>query len=138
MSKASLENEIRNDVLKVVVQALIEAYDTDVKPISSSEVMMPCLDSEGNEKYAVIKVSIPRGTRSNGGYIPYNGYEAAEEWEAVVADNNDKAAKRAEKKAREEAEKERKRRARKTIKTMKSEVQEILPDAAEKARKEKD
>ena len=64
-------------------------------------------------------VLIPRGERDgNGGYIPFDGYAAAEDWKLVLADRADKAAKRKEKAERVEKEKERKRVAKQTIKKL--------------------
>ena len=77
-SKAELETAIRNDILSKISEMLSEKLDTDVLPVSSSELAIPVLDEEGNEKYAVIKVSIPRGARNGSGYDPYDGYAAAE------------------------------------------------------------
>ena len=119
MSKASLETEIRNNILNAIIGALSEMYDTDVMPVSASELTIPVLDSEGNEKFALIKVSIPRGSRNGeGGYDSYDGYAAAEDWKLVLADRADKAAARKEKAERAEKEKERKRNARKVVKNL--------------------
>lgn len=119
MSKASLETTIRNDILAALIDFLSERYETDVMPVSASELTMPVVDAESNEKFAVIKVSIPRGERDgNGGYIPYDGYATAEDWKLVLADRADKAAKRKEKAERAEKEKERKRAARKVVKDL--------------------
>lgn len=113
MSKASLETAIRNDILTALIDFLGEHYETDVMPVSASELTIPVIDAEGNEKYALIKVSIPRGARNgNGGYDAYDGYAAAEDWKLVLADRADKAAARKEKAERAEKEKERKRAAR--------------------------
>ena len=117
MSKASLETEIRNQVLQTIIEAVNPI--SDILPISASELALPVVDSEGNEKFAVVKVSIPRGERDgNGGYIPFDGYAAADEWKLVLADRADKAAKRKEKAERAEKEKERKRAAKQTIKKL--------------------
>lgn len=118
MSKASLETEIRNNILNAITEMLTAMYDTDVMPVSASELTIPVLDSEGNEKFALVKVSIPRGTRVNGGYEPYDGYAAAEDWKLVLADKADKAKARQEKAERAEKEKERKRNARKLVKDL--------------------
>ena len=116
-SKANLETEIRNRVLQTIIDAINPT--SDILPVSASELAVPIVDSEGNEKFALIKVSIPRGERDgNGGYIPYDGYAAHEDWNLVLADRADKAAKRKEKTERAEKEKERKREARKTIKKL--------------------
>lgn len=120
-SKASLETAIRNDILTAITAFLSEKYDTDVMDVSASELTMPVVDAEGNEKFALIKVSIPRGTRVAGGYESYDGYAAHEEWELDKADKADKAAKRKEKAERAEKEKERKRAAKKTIKKLNTE-----------------
>ena len=118
-SKAALETAIRNDILSFLTNSLSEHFDADVLDISASELVMPVVDAEGNEKFALIKVSIPRGSRNGGGgYNAYDGYEAHEEWELVKADKADKEAKRKEKAEREAAEKERKRAARKTVKKL--------------------
>ena len=82
MSKASLDNAIRNEVMEVVKEALIKHFETDVLPISASEFTIAVVDAEGNEKFANLKVSIPRGTRIDGGYTPYDGYGAAEDYKA--------------------------------------------------------
>ena len=119
MSKASLETEIRNHILTAITETLSKLYDTDVMPVSASELTIPVLDSEGNEKFALIKVSIPRGTHNgDGGYEPYDGYAAYEDWKLVLADKADKEAKRKEKAERTEKEKERKRAARKVVKKL--------------------
>ena len=118
MNKASLETEIRNNILNAITETLTAMYETDVMPVSASELTIPVVDSEGNEKYALIKVSIPRGTRADGGYIPYDGYAAAEDWKLVLADKADKEAKRKEKADRAEKEKERKRNARKVVRDL--------------------
>ena len=117
MSKASLETEVRNQVLQTIIEAVNPI--SDILPISASELALPIVDSEGNEKFAVIKVSIPRGERDgNGGYIPFDGYAAAEDWKLVLAERADKAAKRKEKAERAEKERIRKAEARKTIKKL--------------------
>ena len=103
MSKAALETAIRNDILAAMTAFLSEHFETDVMDVSASELTMPVVDAEGNEKFALIKVSIPRGTRNgDGGYDAYDGYAAHEEWKLVKADKADKEAKRKEKAERAE------------------------------------
>ena len=118
MSKASLETAIRNDILNFLIENLSAHFDADVLDVSASELVMPVVDAEGNEKFALIKVSIPRGTRANGTYEPYDGYAAHDEWELEKADRADKAAARKEKAERAEKEKERKREARKVVRDL--------------------
>ena len=101
MSKASLETEIRNKFLADITAMITEKYDTDALPVSASEITVPCLDSEGNETWALIKVSIPRGTRNGSGYDPYDGYAAAEDYRS---DCEDKLAKKTAREAKKQAE----------------------------------
>lgn len=112
MNKAELENALRNDILNLIVTTLSEHYGTDVLPTSASEIAIPLLDAEGNEKYGLIKVSIPRGKRVNGTYEPYDGYAAAEEYKEELKEKTAKRAASAEKKEREEKLREEKRLAR--------------------------
>ena len=101
MTKAQLETKLRNTFLNFVTEQIQTGFDTDVLPVSASELAIPCLDEEGNEKFVLIKVSIPRGTRNgNGGYDPYDGYAVAEDY---AQDCVEKAAKKADVEAKKQA-----------------------------------
>lgn len=102
-SKASLETALRNKYLGLISELVMNQEETDVLPVSASEIAIPCLDDEGNEKFVLIKVSIPRGTRNgSGGYDPYDGYAAADDYHAEL---ESKLQERAVKKAMKAAEK---------------------------------
>lgn len=119
MSKASMETAIRNTMLENIMKMIDAEYATDALPVSASEIAVPVVDEEGNEKFALIKVSIPRGTRNgDGGYIPYDGYAAAEDYKFDLEDKADKARAREEKKERAAKEKERKANAKKVVKEL--------------------
>lgn len=106
-SKAQLENLLRNDFLAKVCSMVDENYETDALAVSASELAIPVLDAEGNEKFILVKVSIPRGTRNGeGGYTPYDGYEAHD---AYLAEQESKAQEKAVKKAMKAAEKGKKK-----------------------------
>lgn len=106
-SNASLETALRNEILEVIKKALEEHFDTDIYTVGSGEITLATVDAEHNDRYPKIKVSIPRGTRNGeGGYIPYDGYEAAE---AYKEEKESKARERAVKKAMKEAEKGKKK-----------------------------
>ena len=120
MSKASLETALRVDFLKSISEAIEGKYETDVLPVSASELAVPVTDAEGNEKFVLIKVSIPRGSRNgDGGYTEYDGYAAADDYKAECEQRQAKKDASAEKKAREAAERERKAAAKKTLKELK-------------------
>ena len=101
MNKAQLETAIRNRFLGFIANSISEEMEIDALPVSASELAIPCLDEEGNEKWALIKVSIPRGTRNGeGGYDPYDGYTAAEDYRI---DCEEKAQKKADAEAKKQA-----------------------------------
>lgn len=107
-SKASLENGLRNEFLAKIKDMIEKEYETDALPVSASEVTLPVVDAEGNEKFILVKVSIPRGTRNGqGGYDPYDGYAASE---AYLLEQESKAQEKAVKKAMKEAEKGKKKK----------------------------
>ena len=100
MTKAQLETAIRNRFLSFITQTISQEMEIDALPVSASELAIPCLDDEGNEKWALIKVSIPRGTRNgSGGYDPYDGYAVAEDY---ALDCEEKAQKKADAEAKKQ------------------------------------
>ena len=100
MTKAQLETAIRNRFLGFIANSISKELDIDALPVSASELAIPCLDDEGNEKWALIKVSIPRGTRNGaGGYDPYDGYAVAEDY---AIDCEEKAQKKADAEAKKQ------------------------------------
>lgn len=118
MNKATLETAIRNDILAIVRKAIETELNTDALTVSASEIALPVVDAEGNEKFAIVKVSIPRGTRNGNGYDAYDGYAAAEDYKA---EQEEKAAKKAAseaKKAQAIALKERKAEQKKVKKAI--------------------
>ena len=101
MTKAQLETMLRNKFLSFVSDTISQEMETDVLAVSASELAIPCLDAEGNEKFVLIKVSIPRGTRNGqGGYDPYDGYAIAEDYRI---DLEEKAQKKADTEAKKQA-----------------------------------
>lgn len=118
MTKAELESALRNDILARITEMIAKELDTDVLPVSASELAIPMVDAENNEKFALIKVSIPRGTRANGGYTPYDGYAMAEDYKLEL---EEKAAKKAASEAKKEAKikaDQAKREAKKVVKEL--------------------
>ena len=101
MTKAQLETKLRNTYLDLVREMVSEKIETDALTVSASELAIPCLDEEGNEKFVLIKVSIPRGTRNGeGGYDPYDGYAVAEDY---ALDLQEKAEKKVSAEAKKQA-----------------------------------
>ena len=101
MTKAQLETALRTQFLDLVREMVATKVETDALTVSASELAIPCVDEEGNEKFVLIKVSIPRGTRNGeGGYDPYDGYAVAEDY---AIDCEEKAQKKADAEAKKQA-----------------------------------
>lgn len=101
MTKAQLETLLRNAYLDSISNFISESQETDALRVSASEIAIPCLDAEGNEKWVLVKVSIPRGTRNGeGGYDPYDGYSVAEDYQI---EQEEKAQKKADAEAKKQA-----------------------------------
>ncbi len=91
MTKAQLENALRNDYLELIKTVLSNEREIDALPVGASEIAVPCLDAEGGETWVLIKVSVPRGTRNGeGSYTPYDGYAAAEDYAIDCAEKAQK------------------------------------------------
>ena len=116
MTKAQLETALRNTYLDMIRNMVATQVETDALTVSASELAIPCLDAEGNEKFVLIKVSIPRGTRNGeGGYDPYDGYAVAEDY---AIDLQEKAEKKAEAEAKKQAKIARDQKAREEKKAL--------------------
>ena len=115
-SKASLETALRVDFLQTITETIQEKYETDVLPVSASEIAIPVVDAENNDKFVLIKVSIPRGTRNGDGtYTEYDGYKLA----SLYKEEREQAqAKKDASKAKKEAEAEERKRKREAKKTL--------------------
>lgn len=120
MGKEMDRTAVRDGIIETIVNFLKSddggAYD--VQEVASGEVTLPVVDKDGNEFFANVIVKIPRGTRSNGGYIPYDGYAAAEVYQAEKEAKAQEKAIKEKEKARKAAEKERKKKAKETIKEL--------------------
>lgn len=116
MTKAQLENKIRNECLELLHETLNNKYGCDILPVSASEIALPVTDAEGNNKWILIKVSIPRGTRNGeGGYDPYDGYSAAEDYAFECEEKAQKKANAEAKKQAKIAQDEKKRAEKKAL-----------------------
>ena len=116
---SKIETEIREEFMSAV-RELFEGKGEDVLQVKSGTISIPWVRGD-DEGYLNIAFSIPKGERDkeNKCYIPYDGYEEAQnyvqETEAKRAKKAETAKKKAEKIARDEknrAEAKRKREER--------------------------
>lgn len=90
-TQTALDNELRAIYIEKVAE-LFKADGEEVLRTGSSEVAFPVVDSEGNEKFIVVSVKVPKGERKDG-YVPYDGYSVAEEYEINQREKAEKKAK---------------------------------------------
>lgn len=80
-------NEIKENILNMIAEQMQkeEYLFTDALRVGPGAYAFPILDQDRNEIFALVEVSIPKGTRKNGAFIPYDGYRAAEDYAAELA-----------------------------------------------------
>lgn len=77
LNEASLKNSLREYYLDKIVKYFQESTDEEILRIGNGEIALPCVDADGNERYAQIKVIIPNGSRDGDSF---DGYALAEEY----------------------------------------------------------
>ncbi len=118
-TQTALDNELRAMYTEKVIE-LFTAEDEDVLRTGSSEIAFPVVDSEGNEKFVVISIKVPKGERKDG-YVPYDGYSVAEEYAINQREKADKKAKADEAKRKKIAQDEAFRKKQAELKAKKAE-----------------
>lgn len=115
MGRQATEKKLRDEILQVIIDAICAHYDLDpntqIEKVGTATIALPLCDEEGTELYPTIKIAVPRGTRNGeGGYIPYDGHEAAiaykEEKESAAHERAVKKAMKAAEKGNKKKEKE--------------------------------
>lgn len=96
VSQKVLNEKLREKFLEIVGETLKEK-DEEVLRTGSNEIAVPCLDEEGNEKFVVLTIKVPTGSRDGDAY---DGYSMAEEYEMKCKAKEQKAKESAEKKAK--------------------------------------
>ena len=102
-----LNDGVRADYLAKVKESF-EQIGEEVLITGSGEVCIPCVDSEGNEKWVQIVVKVPTGSRDG---EPFDGYSLAEDWQMKCEEKRAKAEETARKKAEKIAKDEANRKA---------------------------
>ena len=92
----AVSNKALNDKLREVYLELISKTMTDageeVLRVGSNEICFPCVDESGNDKYVIVTVKVPIGSRDGDAY---DGYSMAEDY-AIKCKNKAEAAKKKE------------------------------------------
>lgn len=95
-SNKVLNDKLRERYLSIISDALT-AKDEEVLRVGSNELALPCLDEEGNEKFIVVTIKVPTGSRDGDAY---DGYSMAEDWKIKCKNKAETAKKKAEEKAK--------------------------------------
>lgn len=119
-TKKNVKNELRM-VWTEKISEWLKASGEDALRVSSNELAIPVVGSDGSEDFVIFTVKVPIGSRDG---EAYDGYAIAEDFKLK---QDSKAAKRAEqarakeeKKARDEKAREEKRRAKEAAKQAKT------------------
>ena len=93
-----LNDEVRAQYLLRVSECL--STEDEVLVVGSNELAIPVVDSEGNEKWIVLTVKVPTGSRDGDAY---DGYAMAEDYQLKLANKATKAAEKERKAAADKA-----------------------------------
>ena len=107
MTKKNTSDELRASFTADLAEFLAAKYDTDVCRINSGSLMIPVVDSEGEDRWVKFSVIIPKeATEENGN----DGYSLARDYQlkldtkaAKQAENERKSAEKAAKAAKKAA-----------------------------------
>ena len=94
-SRKALREKVKSQYMEMLVKMLSEQEDVGIT--GSNEFNFPVVDSEGNEDFVVVKVTIPTGSRDG---EPYDGYGARNDWDIHLKEKAEKDAKSAADKAK--------------------------------------
>ena len=114
-SRTALRAEVKEKYVNILWDLLKEKED--LLRVGSNEIAFPIVDSEGNEDFIVLKVTIPTG--ANKGTEPYDGYAMAEDYEIKTKAKAEAKAKKDKAKAEKIARDEKRRKAEAEIKAKK-------------------
>ena len=97
-TQKSLNDELRAMYLARVSECL--SQEDEVLMVGANELAVPVVDADGNEKWIVLTVKVPTGTRDGDAY---DGYSMAEDYRMRQEDKKAKAAERERKTAERKA-----------------------------------
>ena len=106
-SRTALRAEVKEKYIDVLWDLLKEKED--LLRVGSNEIDFPIVDSEGNEDFIGLKVTIPIG--ANKGTEPYDGYAMAEDYEIKLKNIAETKAKKDKEKEEKIAKDEKRRQA---------------------------
>ena len=111
MTQKALTDMMRAQFTTDLAEFLEQKYGCDVCKTAAGTLMIPCVDSEGNDRWLKYSVIVPKEATEEDGT---DGYSLAQEYNLKVAAATERKAKAAEKAAAAKAKKESKAAAHKS------------------------
>ena len=97
-TQKSLNDELRALYMERVHTSL--SQEDEVLVVGANELAIPVVDTEGNEKWIVLTVKVPTGSRDGDAY---DGYAMAEDYQLKLANKAVRAAEKERKAAADKA-----------------------------------
>lgn len=108
MTQKAITDMMRAQFTADLAEFLEQKYGCDVCKTAAGTLMIPCVDSEGNDRWLKYSVIVPKDASEEDGT---DGYSLAREYDLKVAAAEDRKAKAAEKAAAAKAKREAKAKA---------------------------
>ena len=102
LTRKQLDEEIKVHFLEGVNEHLTNMGE-EVLRVSSNELALPVVDSEGEERWLVLTFKVPTGSRDG---EAYDGYSMKQDYEMKLAEKAAKAEEKAKKAEKDKAKRE--------------------------------
>ena len=102
-TQKSLNDELRAQWVRNVREYL--SQEDEVLAVGANELAVPVVDADGNEKWVVLTIKVPTGSRDGDAY---DGYAMAEDYQLKLANKAAKAAEKDRKAAADKAQRAKK------------------------------
>ena len=102
MSMAKTQKSLNDELRAMYLERVHECFskEDEVLVVGTNELAIPVVDTDGNEKWIVVSVKVPTGTRDGDAY---DGYAMAEDYCLRQKNKAEKAAERERKSAERKA-----------------------------------
>lgn len=114
VTKTAVRNELRAKYFEKIQNFMKESED--VLQVATNKFVFPTVDSQGEDQWIMVTVSVPLGAER--GAEPYDGYGEAEAFQIKQTEKAEKKRNADEKKAKQIAEREKKKTEKEAKKTV--------------------
>ena len=102
LTRKQLDEEIKQRYLDGIMEHL-NVCGEEVLLVKSNEIAIPTVDANGEERWVVITIKVPTGSRDGD---EYDGYSMAEDYQMKLAEKAQKQAEQEAKAAKDKAKRE--------------------------------